>query len=170
MRLRYDADGDGESLSGVAEMCRDLDLDALGQGAGGAVLGVVARAHIGENFLEAIGGRARNSLALVDDRARGRVDELEGRVELIDLTGRIAGNLHQLIGYAFLDGDVETVAGRAADPAARTGEDQLVAELLSNTARDRGDVDPLHDVGKPRASGRGAAVERLEAASGQRQG
>src|SRR5262245_66026200 len=124
MRLRYDADGDGESLGGVAEMCRDLDLDALGHGAGGAVLGVVARAHIGENFLEAIVRRARNSFALVDNRTRGRVDELEGRVELIDLTGRIAGDLHQLIGYAFLDGDVVTVAGRAADPAARTRSEE----------------------------------------------
>src|SRR5262245_377052 len=146
-------------------MCRDLDPDALRDGAGGAVLGVVARAHIGENFLEAIVGGPRDGLALVDHRASGGVDELKGRVELIDLTGRVAGDLHQLIGHAFLDGDVEPVAGWAADPAARASEDQFVAELLSDTAWDRSDVDPLHDLGQPRASGRGAPVERLEAAA-----
>ena len=62
------------------------------------------------------------------------VDQLERGVELIDLAGRVAGDLDQLIRHAFLDDDVELVARRSRVAAAGRGEDQLVAELLSDAA------------------------------------
>ncbi len=70
--------------------------------------------------------------------------------------------------HAFLDDDVEPIALRRGVIAAGILEDELVAYPLPDPARDRIDVDGRHHLGELGASRRGPAVERLEAAAGER--
>ena len=78
---------------------------ALGDGAGRAVLCILAGAHVGEDRLEALIGRARRCLAF-EHHPSVVADQLEGGVELVDLLLGIAGDLDQFVGDVFFDDDV----------------------------------------------------------------
>jgi len=63
----------------------------------------------------------------MDHLAVRGIDQLVMRLELVDSTPGIAGDLHQLINDPLLDRDIELVAGRRRIVPAGIGEDQLIA-------------------------------------------
>src|SRR5262245_48895716 len=156
-------------LSGGVHIGRDPRLDVVGDGARGAVLSIVAGAHVGEDLLEAVIGRPRDGRALNQDFSHG-IHQLERGVDLVDFAGGIAGDLHELTGQTLLDGDVEPIARGSRIAAAGGGEDQLVADLLTDPAGNGIDLDAGHHVGELLASHRAAAVKGLEAAAAKSAG
>lgn len=129
--------------NGLGEVGKQTRAKFLAHRPCGAVLRILTGADVGEYTVYTLKARTAIALAFQHDGFVRQADEPERCVEPVGLPAGVAVDLDERGRDAFADGDFQPVFRRQRCTPAVGLENELVAQLLADSARDRRDVDRL---------------------------